>query len=190
MLSDLKVKRTNFPKTLIYCRRIADCADIYLYFKQCLMDEFTDPIGAPDLSQFRLVEMYTSCTDTEVKNKIISFAEANSSLRIVCTTIAFGMGIDCPNVRQVVHVGESDDVESYIQETGRAGRDGVPAVATLLIKSHVQHLNDDMKKYVMLSNGCRRELLFSAMEWYDRKKHSVQPQICCDNFKQELNNDN
>lgn len=106
---------------------------MYLYLKEFLGTRFTSPHGAPDLPMFRLVDM--SLTEQEVKDTIVHYFSTESVLRVVVATIAFGMGIDCCNVRQVIHYGFPSDVESYVQETGRAGRNGLPAIATLVRKS-------------------------------------------------------
>ena len=50
---------------------------------------------------------------------------------VVIATVSFGMGLDCPNVRRVFHWGASPDIELYIQETGRAGRDRLASKAIL-----------------------------------------------------------
>ncbi len=77
--------------------------------------------------------MFTSVTDSDIKEEILQLFTTDSKLRIVVATIAFGMGVDCRDVREVIHVGAPDDAEGYIQETGRAGRDGLPALVMLLV---------------------------------------------------------
>ena len=89
---------------------------MYTLFQSILGANFTEPSGAPDLVKYRLVDMYTKCTEPSIKEEMVTeFAKEDGRLRIILGTIAFAMGLDCPDVRQIIHWGMSSDIESYIQ---------------------------------------------------------------------------
>lgn len=129
--------------------------------------------------------MFTACTHHEVKNSILrQFCVPDSTLRIVIATVAFGMGLDCPNVHRIIHWGSPDDVETYIQETGRARRDGLQATAELFsaIKDTGSHTDEIMKDYCKLTPGqcCRKFLLKEFDSCAIDNDAKISACKCCD----------
>ncbi len=117
-------------------------------------------------------------------------------VRIICATIAFGMGINKPNVRWVVHHDLPKNIEGYYQETGRAGRDGLPGDCLLLFsggdvakQTHfLDEIADEHEQQVARSqlrqmvhyaesSGCRRVELLS----YFGETFPVDACAACDN---------
>ena len=175
-----KLERAKMPRMIIYGKSFGMCADIYLFFRAKLGDSITEPLHAPNLARFRMVDVFTSVTDQHQKDGIINAFTRDSQLRVVIATVAFGMGIDCPDVRQIVHIGVPDDIESYIQETGRAGRDGQPSLAMLLSsKERLCHVEDSIKEYQANNDQCRRDFLFQDIDEYHHVDMGSKC-LCCD----------
>ena len=167
LIEELKLKRMNMDKVIIFCRSYKDCSSIYFYFKDSLKGGLTDPVGYPNVAKFRIVDMLSACNSSSVKNQILhTFSQPNGRLRVVIPTIAFGMGIDCPNIRRIIHWGPPSDIEGYIQETGRAGRDGHLSFATIYYSKtelSLPYMDSAMVTYCQNNNTSRRELLFRVV---------------------------
>ena len=69
------------------------------------------------------------------------------------------MGIDCPDIRRVIHWGTPEDIEQYVQETGHAGRDNKPSEAILLPKIHPR-ITENMRTYCDNQSDCGQKLSF------------------------------
>lgn len=106
--------RQNPGSGILYCRSRKRCVDTALQLKNDGLDTGIYHAGlAKEEREFAQVKW------------------TQSNKAVICATTAFGMGIDKPDVRQVIHYDLPDNLEEYYQEAGRAGRDGDTAFATL-----------------------------------------------------------
>lgn len=183
MVEELRKKRGTMERTIVFGQTYDECTSLYLFFRYRLSSELSEPPGLQQFAKYRLVDMFTACTHPSVKNTILErFKDPKSSLRIVIATIAFGMGLDCSDIRRVIHWGVPSDVESYIQETGRVGRDGREASAVLYYGGRDMmgtRVEDPMREYCYMKEGCRRKHLMKDFD-DDTEAVNISGCQCCD----------
>ena len=106
-------------------RSYSDCSKIYMLLRGKLGPAFTEPPRCPNVTGYGIIDMFTRVLTEEKKEEVLqSFSVVGGILRLVIATTAFGMGIDCPDIRTIVHWGIPSTMEEYVQETGRCGVTG------------------------------------------------------------------
>eukprot|EP00112_Aurelia_sp_Birch-Aquarium-sp1_P018997 Seg4611.2 transcript_id=Seg4611.2/GoldUCD/mRNA.D3Y31 product="putative ATP-dependent RNA helicase R290" protein_id=Seg4611.2/GoldUCD/D3Y31 len=123
--------------------------------------------------------MFHAGTPESVKQHVLTnVTSAEGHILILVCTIAFGMGVDCKNVTRIVHFGGSKSIESYLQECGRAGRNGAQSTCFLLYNGVLMKNSDpDMSNYVV-STICRRKEIGSIFQSIPDSQ--VKGCMCCD----------
>ncbi|QJD96307.1 DNA helicase RecQ [Mucilaginibacter robiniae] len=189
-------KKNSYNQLLDFlAERKEDSGIIY-----CLSRVSTEDLAADLRAQGYAAEAYHAGLDNETKarnqDKFL-----RDEIKVMVATIAFGMGINKSNVRYVVHYDLPKNIEGYYQETGRAGRDGLPSEAVLFFSAgdafKLQRFArvegneeqsrimlkklDDMVKYSQLQT-CRRQYL---MHYFNEPfpDHCGSCDVCLTEFK-------
>jgi ATP-dependent DNA helicase RecQ len=119
-------KKNYYERLVEYLRQHEnDCGIIY-----CLSRAGTEELAEKLRKDGFLAKPYNAGLDQATRQKHQE-EFLRDDIRIIVATVAFGMGINKSNVRFVVHVDLPKNIEGYYQETGRAGRDGLPSEAIL-----------------------------------------------------------
>lgn len=158
LIDAIKEKGKDAEQVLVYCQTVKQCASLYQLFSNNLAKcMYSDKSFNP---QKRLVEMLHSKTPESVKNTVLdSFRRENGLIRILFATMAFGMRVNTKGVRRCIHVGPPKNLEAYVQESRRCGRDGEQSHAVVLFNAKLcTHVEENMKEY-LVSNDCGRKLL-------------------------------
>ena len=180
MCTELRSRGVLFPKTVVYVRTYSDCCDIYMSLKHKLGPDITEPSNYPNTEEFRVLDMFTRVLTAEKKDSVLAnFAQRNGKLQLLIATTAFGMGVDCPDIRRIVHWGIPATLEEYIQETGRAGRDGKPSVAIVYPAKRSKNTSPMALHYESNTTVCRRRLLFKEFLLYS-ESDILNVSECCD----------
>ena len=158
-LSDeLKKRRLNHPKTVVTMK---DCSSLYANLVELMGEAKTEPPGYPNLLKHRMLTMYTRASTDSMKEKVMTEFCSDSNLRIVIATCAFSIRINCRNIYKIIHWGAPSELEQYVQEIGRAGRDGIKSEVILMYGWANKYIKQSMKKYVDNKFECQRNLLYS-----------------------------
>ena len=155
----------RIPLTIIYSS-LELCGVGFAFLERVLGDKQFYPMDAPKPHQNRLFAQFHSPQTDKMKSEIISRIVTEScTQRVIFATLAFGMGIDSPYVERVIHFGVPRTMESFFQESGRAGRDGRPDKSTLYfnnndIGANVEGMQPIMREYCKNPKSeCRRKII-------------------------------
>ncbi len=188
---EVQPKRGAMETVIAYIRKHAGDSGIIYCNSRKQVEEIAQTL---DKKGYSALPYHAGLSDeVRAKNQDLFIKD---EVQIIVATIAFGMGINKPNVRYVINYDLPKSIEEYYQEIGRAGRDGLPSSALLLyspadihkIKFFIEDSADPEKAEVLLkgminyatSRICRRKALLAYFGEAYEPNNEADASCCCD----------
>ncbi|EFN84636.1 ATP-dependent DNA helicase Q4 [Harpegnathos saltator] len=140
---------------IVYCTRREECARIAGLLRVSLQDSRNSE--KPNAKMSTIAEAYHAGM-TALRRKVVQKEFMSGKIKIVVATVAFGMGINKANIRAVIHYNMPSTFESYVQEVGRAGRDGLPAHCHLFLNPMEDSDKWELRRHIH-ANGIDRHTI-------------------------------
>ncbi|XP_071572607.1 ATP-dependent DNA helicase Q4 [Temnothorax nylanderi] len=140
---------------IVYCIRREECARIAGLLRVSLQDPRNPE--KPNVKISTIAEAYHAGM-TPHRRKIVQKEFMNGKIKIVVATIAFGMGINKPDIRAVIHYNMPGTFEGYVQEVGRAGRDNIAAHCHLFLNPMQDSDKWELRRHIH-ANGVDRHTI-------------------------------
>ncbi|XP_060599722.1 ATP-dependent DNA helicase RecQ-like [Ruditapes philippinarum] len=184
MVNQLLEEKDNYPLTIFYTdTNVISYA--YAYFEK-KMGKFQ--YLAENIPENRLFAQYhTNYTEKMKKFIVQELGKEKPKMRVVFATVALGMGLNAPHIRVVIHYKPPTSIEKYFQETGRAGRDGLPSKAILYynntdIRKNRPGIQQNIIEYCKNDSNCLREVMLKTFAV--KKSENIEDCCCiCDKDK-------
>ena len=179
LVDELLTYKQKTDKTIIYCRSAEATIKVYDILLEGLEEKMYVKPNSTDASD-RLVEQFSSFIDPSTKQRVLTLFSKDSNLRVVVTTVAFGMGIDIEDVRTIVLWGLPENCSEYWQQVGRACRDGKRGRAILYKAQSNLPVSDEIKGVFQhrSSEVCIRWAIISKIHLSSVNVKSSQPTRC------------
>ena len=149
------------------------CGFGYRLFEHVLGNKQYFPSGSDAVPGNGIFAQYHSPQTKRMKEEILlQLISPQSKIRVVFATVALGMGVEIPSIRQIIHIS------AFFQETGRAGRDGERSSAILYynnrdIATNKSGMEDNIRKYCYNEDQCLRGLLLKFLDAKNPKPHNA-----------------
>lgn len=165
---NLLAKYKGFDQVVTFVKQQDGAAGIVYCNSRAKVDDLTQRLQSAGIK----CDAYHAGRDTATR-EFVQTQFLKDDLQVVVATVAFGMGINKSNVRFVVHHDVPRSVESYYQETGRAGRDGMPAEALLLFDER-----DAARIKQWISTGTAADRYEIEMHKFEAMESFAEAQTC------------